>query len=181
MEKRTAAKAEKWNNELAVQRSRRKETDQRKQREQKVSSGEYIPRRYTEPVFGDNKIKARNNERLLLYFFIGVIACIVVWKGFDVIRERYWMDELKAGNQKRLTTLEHETRKSGDDLKKLPSGYRPANASNYQFKTQDVYKGSVCKDHVKTEIYERTTLRCDKNSGRCTTISSKTYNKKGDC
>ncbi len=178
MEKRTAGKAKKWNNEMVVERRRRVE---REQSNQKAASGEYIPRRYVEPIYNKAEIKARNNERLLIYFFIGVIACILIWKGFDVLRERYWMDELKTGSQQLLTTLERENQRTRNELNKLTSSYKPINANPYQIKTRDFYKGSVCREHVKTEIYERKTLKCHKKTNQCTTISSKTYNKEGHC
>lgn len=72
---------------------------------------------------------------MLLYFFIGVIICIVVWKGFDAVRERYWMDELDAGSQKFLMALEKENQGGAkkinaelqaDERQQLPDqGYRP--------------------------------------------------------
>lgn len=58
MEKRTANKAKRWNNEMAVERSRRKE---RELKEQSIATGEYIPRRYIAPLYSETEIKARNN------------------------------------------------------------------------------------------------------------------------
>ncbi|MGJ0490041.1 hypothetical protein [Methylobacter sp.] len=178
MEKRTANKARRWNNEMTVERSRRKE---RELKEQSITMGEYIPRRYIEPLYSETEVKAKNNERLLLYFFIGVIICIVVWKGFDAVRERYWMDELGAGSQKFLTALEKENQKTREELKKLTPSYKPMNANSYQIKVIDHLKGSVCQGHVKSEIYESKTLRCIQRTNQCTTISTRTYSKEGYC
>lgn len=163
---------------MAVERSRRKEIEIK---EQNITTGEYIPRRYIEPLYSETEIKARNNERLLLYFFIGVVVCIMVWKGFDAMRERYWMDELEAGSQKFLTTLEKENQKTGEELKKLTPSYKPTSFNNYQIKTESHLKGSMCREHIKTEIYESKTLRCVQNTNQCTPIRVKTYNKKGVC
>lgn len=179
MEKRTADKAKKWNNELAIQRSRRVEKEE--QNSQKPASGEYIPRRYVESAYSETETRARHNEKLLLYFFIGVVVCIVIWKGFDVIKERYWMSELESSGQQLLSSLKNENRKSIDDMKRMAPSYKPTLANNYQTKTQDTFKGSICKGHVKTEFYERKTLRCNQTTHRCTTISSKNYSKKGTC
>ncbi|WP_305909431.1 hypothetical protein Q9L42_005520 [Methylomarinum sp. Ch1-1] len=179
MEKRTANKAKKWNNELAVQRSRRAEKE--KQNNQEPASGEYIPRRYVEPTYSETETTARNNERLLLYFFIGVIVCMIVWKGFDVIKERYWMNELETSSKALLSSLEKENRKVTGEVRRITPSYKPKSANNYRIKTQDSFKGSICKDHVKTELYERKTLRCNKITHRCTTIGTTSYGKEGIC
>lgn len=178
MEKRTAKKAQRWNNELAVERRRIKEKEQK---ELGVSSGEYIPRQYRESVFNDTDTKARNNERLLLYFFIGVVVCILIWKGFDVIKEQYWMSELETNGQQFLSALKNEDRKIRNEMRQITPSYKPRAANSYQIKTQDTFKGSICKGHVKTEFYVRKTLRCNQANHRCTTINSKNYSKKGTC
>lgn len=179
MEKRTANKAKRWNNEMAVIRRLKEERDQK---DQSAVSGEYISRHHIEPLYSDTETKARNNERLLFYFFIGVVVCIVIWKGLDVMQERYWIDNwLEADSQKFLTVFEKENQRTRDELKKLTPNYKPISPNNYQIKTENYLKGSLCRDHIKTEIYESKAFRCNKNTNQCTPISVNTYNKKGVC
>ena len=125
MEKRTAGKAKKWTEELSVIRENKKNNDEKAK---KTKKGEYMPKRYIEPYqqpYGEIDHKAKNNEKLVLYVFMGLIACILTWKGFDVIQERYWMDELKTGSKKFLRELEKENQRTNYELKKFTQSYKP--------------------------------------------------------
>lgn len=56
--------------------------EKKKEEASKIKDGEFIPKQYFEPhrePYGEIEQKAKSYERLLLYFFAGLIVCILIW------------------------------------------------------------------------------------------------------
>lgn len=193
MEKRTAGKAKKWTEELSIQKERQKHYQEKAEKAKEASKGQYIPKKYIEPYsepYGEIEHKAKNNERLVLYIFIGLIACILTWKGFDFLQERYWVDELKTGSKTFLTELEKRNQRTSSELKKITQSFQPKKSSytpppkkkiHYQYKTKDFLKSRICLNHIERMDYERVRYKCNKSTNKCTVISRKNIKKHGAC
>lgn len=138
MEKRTADKARKWENELAVIRQRKQKSSQF------VKPVEYLPKQNRETSY-QYSARSINFERLLLYFFLGIIACIGVWKGFEIFEERYFIDEMKQASQALITDIDSEIEQQIRQItvNQHKSTSRPEIHNPYQIITKDRLIGSI--------------------------------------